>query len=364
MRIMKQRGASGNQNVRITLLVLSVALLAICGGSDYSYAQIHASTPFGTSFTPRHYPNIQDEDVWQAFMEVGAVGNHLSFMIHWSEGNLQVAKLRDLFGYCREIGLKTVLQLNPTGLGQPAPPSALPPSFGASEVQARFLADVGSLAGLHPDYLLLATEINLMHYLNPDEFARFIPLYRTAYQTVKEISPETRVGVSYHLDLFFGAQEYDLVQQMGPQDFAGFTTYPAWTVYKGYYPQAGQVPSLYYDRIRDLLPDIPIIFSEVGWPSGGPGNMQDQADFVASLPRLMQRVQPELITWAMLHDVNYFNVDALTPEQAAIIRGFDLTPEELFSQLNTMGLLSLEGPPKPSWFKALELIFNPPSLQR
>ena len=342
---------------KASFIVFSAVLAAFLCGSAPAYAQLHSPTPFGSAFTPPNYPDIQNEDLWQAFKEVAALGNHLSLMIHWRESNLQVSELKRLFDLCREIGLKTVLQLNPTSVGQPAPPSGLPPSFGDDEVQARFLADVGSLAGLHPDYLVLATEVNFMHYVNPQEFARFVPLYQAAYQKVKEISPQTRIGASFHLDLFFAAEDQDLVQQIGPQDFVGFTTYPAWTVYKGLYPQAGQIPSAYYDRIRDAVPDLPVVFSEVGWPSSGPGSDQDQADFVASLPRLMQNVRPELITWSMLHDVNFFNAGTLTPEQADVIRSFNVTPEELFDQLNSMGLLTREGPAKPAWFQALELSF-------
>jgi len=337
---------------------VSLALLvAFLCSPVAGYAQLHSPTPFGSAFTPPNYPDIKNEDLWQAFKEVAAVGNHLSLMIHWRESNLQASELKQLFDLCGEIGLKTVLQLNPTSVGQPAPPSGMSPSFGDDEVQARFLADVSSLAGLHPDYLILATEIDFLHFVNPQEFDRFVPLYGAAYQKVKEISPQTRVGVSFHLDLFFAAENQELIQQINPQDFVGFTTYPAWTVYKGLYAQAGQIPSSYYDRIRDVLPDVPVIFSEVGWPSGGPGNLQDQADFVASLPRLMQNVRPELVTWTMLHDVDYFDVSMLTPEQADIIRSFDVSPEELFGELNSMGLLTLEGPPKPAWSRALELSF-------
>ena len=37
--------------------------------------------------------------------------------------------------------------------------------------------------------------------------------------------------------------------------------------------------------------------------------------------------------------------------------GFEVDPAELFSELNSMGILSWDGPPKPAWFAAMGLIF-------
>ncbi len=59
----------------------------------------------------------------------------------------------------------------------------------------------------------------------------------------------------------------------------------------------------------------------------------------------------------MQHDVHHFRVEFLNEAQIEILRGFEVDPAELFSELNSMGILAGDGPPKPAWFAAMGLIF-------
>jgi len=321
------------------------------------HAQAKTGTPLGSMVTPPNSPTPSEQDVTQAVEEIAVIGGHGSFIWSWADGDSGFQLAQTFTTLFRQIGLKVFLQLSPTGVGSPTPPNGLAKTFTDPAVQAQYLSDVTRLAALHPDYLNLATEINLMYYVDPAEFTAFVPLYQQAYALAKQTSPQTQVGVSYHLDLYFGYEEYNVPGMLGTQDFIGFTTYPAWTVYKNVYPAPDQMAPAYYDRIRSVFPTQPIVFAEVGWPSGGLGSMADQEKYVSALPKYMATVHPILITWTMEHDVNYFQVAALSAAQISILQGFNVDPTELFNELNSMGMLTATGPPKPAWITAETLVF-------
>jgi hypothetical protein len=318
-------------------------------------------TPFGVLLTPAHMPAPRDGDLLQSLQETAFVGGHVSFMWEWADDTAfeNISALMPLY---RAFGLKTFIQMSPTGVGRPAPPENLPASFADPDVRSRYLTDLQRLAALQPDYMNLAAEINLLHHVDGEvgtsEWSEYVTLYQEAYQQVKAISPGTQVGVSFHLDLLFGYEQYALIEELGEQDYVGFTTYPSWLVYKGVFSSVDDIPVEYYDRVRIVVPDKPIVYAEVGWPSAGTGTYATQADYVAALPRLLHGTTPVLTTWSMLHDVDHFRVEALSEEQIAVLRGFDLDPVVLFAELNSMGLLFWDGPPKPAWLAAIELTFG------
>jgi hypothetical protein len=337
---------------------ICLTALLVVGAVASASGQVKSGSPLGFLFSPAHLPNPTDQDVVQGVLEIAAVGGHGSFMFEWQTGSSGLTLTQQVVPLFRQFGLQVFLQFSPTGIGAPTPPDGLTASFADPAVRSRFLQDVASLAALKPDYLNLGAEINLLYYLNKTEFASYQSLYQQAYTSVKTISPNTQVGVSYHMDLFFGDQEFNLPTDLGPQDFIGFTTYPAWTVYKGFYPAPDQLAAAYYDRIRLVIPTAPVFFTEVGWPSGGLGSMDDQNKYISSLPQYFAKTNPALITFAMQHDSNYFQVDLLNQAQILTLQGFQVDPTELFNELNSMGLLSWDGPPKTAYISTQSLDFN------
>lgn len=346
--------------LRTLFVALSVAaLLAAPGWTTAASAQAKDS-PFGVLLTPAHMPTPRDGDLLQSLQETAHVGGHVSYMWEWADntGFENIAALMPLY---RAFGLKTFLQMSPTAIGRPVPPDGMAASFANPDVRSRYLADVERVAALQPDYMNLAAEINLLHHvdgeLGTSQWSEYATLYREAYTRAKAISPNTQIGVSFHLDLLFGYEQYALIEELGEQDYVGFTTYPSWLVYKGVFASVDDIPVEYYDRVRIVVPEKPIVYAEIGWPSAGTGTYASQAEYVAALPRLLHGSAPVLMTWAMLHDVDHFKVEWLTEEQWEVLRGFDLDPVVLFAELNSMGLLFWDGPPKPSWLEAIELIF-------
>lgn len=342
--------------IRPAALVLLLCILST------SQALEPVESSFGISYSPPNYPFVTLDDYKQGLLEALAVGTHMSYMFGWGGGDEEFSVVQTVMASAKSLGMTTLLQFSPTSIGVPDPPdkSLSPISFNNPDLRTAYLDDVRRLAEIKPDYLVLCAEINLMYFLNWQEYTYYRTLYQEAYDLVKSISPTTQIGVSYHLDIFFGDEEYALYYDLGPQDFVGFTSYPGHLLYKGLVPSIADIPTGYYSRIRLLFPDTPVLFTEIGWPSNGDGSLEDQAEFVRRLPELMRDVNPALISWALIHDVDFFQINKLNDQQLAIMAEYDVDPVLLFDQLNSMGLMQQWGPPKPAWLDAMELNFSIP----
>ncbi len=95
----------------------------------------------------------------------------------------------------RDFGLKSFIQVGAIFINAPGPPDGYVRSFGNTQVRILYLNDVAAIARTKPDYMVFATEINLLHRFNPAEFEKFRSLYSLAASTVKSISPQTKVGL-------------------------------------------------------------------------------------------------------------------------------------------------------------------------
>lgn len=335
------------------------ALVLLVASSQPVWAQAKQNTPFGSLFNPAHTPdgNTTVEDVYRGLGQTATFGGHISYMFGWQSGDAGIDYVAFLVPAFRQFGLKIFLQFAPTVLGDPQPPDGLPVSFSDPQVRARYLTDVARLASFEPDYLNLCAEVDLTLFLAPSEAAAYASLYKEAYALAKQISPGTQVGVSYHLDLFFGTEEFWLPDYLGAHDYIAFTTYPSWLVYEGYVPKVADFPTVYYDRVREAFPTTPIIFSEVGWSNAAPSSLQQQADFISELPRLMRQADPVLVTWTTLSDTHYFRPGLLNESQERKLRNLGVDPEFLFDQFNHMGIVDWNGLEKPAYDAALDLIF-------
>ena len=341
-------------------IAASVAVLLLVIASSQSVnAQAPPQTRFGSLFNPSHMPDgvTTTADFILALQQTANLGGPVSFLHDWKAGEAGLTYLGFMVPAARQLGMKVFLQLAPTSMGQPLPPDGVPASFANAQARARYLADVERLASFRPDYLNLAAEVDLTFVFAPGEAAAFASLYKEAYAAAKRVSPATQVGVSYHMDLFFIAQEFGIPAYLGPQDYIGFTTYPAWLVFDGVVPTVAAIPSGYYDRIRMVLPTQPIVFTEAGWPSAGGGTPQDQADFISALPRLMRTVRPALVIWTMLTDVHKFDLGLLTDEQRRFFESINVDPAVLFARFNSMGLVDWDGLEKPAYLAARGLAF-------
>jgi hypothetical protein len=197
------------------------------------------------------------------------------------------------------------------------------------------------LASLGPDYLVLGPEVNYL-FLRLGEFEEFASVYREAYGIVKQRSPTTQVGVSYQYDgvrdnvLSDVSVEY--MRDIGPQDFLGLTSYFAASAHRaGEFPDVTDIPHDYYLPATRLLdPDVPIVFTEIGWSTYFPKGRENQVLFLNRLPTLLDKVRPANVIWPLQHDVlGYFPGDN--------------------EPINHLGLRQYDGVPKPGWGQVLRL---------
>jgi hypothetical protein len=325
-------------------------------------ARAAKDTPLGAELIGANYPNTSADDLLRALIVTSAIGGHSSHIWYFSN-QPALADVAPIVSLMRWFGLKVLLQIGPTFLDSPSPPDGFAKSFADPAVRSLYLANVAAIASTHPDYLVLATEINLLYRFNPEQFEHFRSLYREAYDVVKSVSPGTRVGASYLYTLWYVNyvdEHVDVPALVAPADFIAFTTYPEDIVFAKVYPSIAEIPPAWYGAAREAYPTASIGFSEVGWSSKLRGTPELQAEFVRNLPRLMSTTGPEFVTWAVLHDVEFFQRSLLTPEYVAFLESLGVDIDVLFAHFNGMGLLDGYGDAKPALFEAANLVFPPP----
>jgi hypothetical protein len=350
------------RSMRASVAIASL-LVILPASAAWSQPQPAAKdTPFGIELVPQNFPNSTIEDTLAALAATASIGSHSSFIWHWGDRPALPAIL-DLVPLMKQHGLKSLVQMGTVFLGQPAPPQGFPLSFGDPHVRALFLSDVATVASTRPDYFVLTTEVNLLHRFNPAEFENFRTLYQEAYALVKSISPGTSVGVSYLESLWFAnyfIDGVDVPALLAPSDFIAFTAYPEWLVSEGHYASIADIPAEWHGSTRYAYPDARILYTEVGWSSKGRGTPELQAEFVRHLPRLLSKVNAEIITWSLLADVEFFTRDLLTQEATEFLESIGVDIDTLFEHFNGMGLMRGDGQLKPAYADAAALNFKTP----
>lgn len=331
--------------------------------------------PLQTSMvvTPQNFPNNTNEDMLAAVGRAGDLVNHVNFQWFWKtppnaanpEGGavVECPQVSTWVDEARRRNLTVTLQFQSfysevkssygAALDSGGGYSDLMPnvrvaspvapfdtaSFADPTLVDAYLAQIRCLAELRPEYLVLGPEVNFIYIFNPREWANFVPVYQRAYEMAKTVSPATQVGMSFQYDglrhdRLMNGDDWGVVNT-GPRDFVAFTTYYGFSEDRNAeFPDPALIPDDYYALIRQVLgPDTPVIFTEVGWSSFFDNGLETQAAFVRRLPALLAPAKPDNITWALQHDVQYF--------------------EGPGSSLNQSGLLTPDGEPKPAWEQAM-----------
>jgi len=321
-----------------------------------------APLPLSVVVTPPNFPDSTQQEMLDAIRRAAELTNHVNFQWFWKtppsshfpDGGATVGceQVTPWVKEARGLGLDVTLQFQ-TFATQLRGPNMAPyvrvttplkpwdqASYADKDVQKAYLEEITCLAGLQPEYLVLGPEVNFVAVYAPEEFEHFKPVYLKAYNIVKSISPWTQVGLSWQYDglrqdLLFSAWEY--IPGAGPQDFVGLTTYFGFSegAFRNY-PTVADIPADYYRPIRARLgQEVPVIFTEIGYSSQFPNGLAAQVEFLDRLPRLLEEVHPVSVTWAMLHDVDYFIGPA--------------------ASLNMSGLLQVSGAAKPVWDEAIRM---------
>lgn len=314
------------------LLLLLISTLA-CGGSS-TPTPIHPSPnenfqtsqrvfPMGVAgLIPANYPDSSEQD-WLSFYEhLYETGEILGVYTAWTdseaaEGEIPAVVdtafgLAEVYGFTPLVALGTFRESDAGGVESTI-------SWMDAEQVDRFRRVALSITTLYrPQYLALGVEVNRYYEHDPQGFNAFVEAYRDLYDEIKSTSPDTLVFTIFQLETLRGAgyltgtsegrqPHWELLELFESHlDLAVFTTYPYFDC-----TSPADIPEDYYTEIANHS-NLPIAFSEIGWPStplstapdsAFGGSEEEQADFVRRFFELTATIHPGFMVWSFPHDI-------------------------------------------------------------
>lgn len=167
-----------------------------------------------------------------------------------------------------------------------------------------------------PKYFAIGIEINILYEKSPEDFETFVQLFNELYDSIKEISPDTKVFTIFQLEkmkglnggLFGGVNDpsknkWFLLEKFQKSDLIAFTSYPDLI-----YSDPSEIPIDYYSEIS-FHTSKPIAFTELGWhtadsPVGWESSEEEQGDFISLFSTSSSVLNKEFIIWSFLYDQN------------------------------------------------------------
>ena len=199
------------------------------------------------------------------------------------------------------------------------------------EISARFAQEY------QPHFLGFGVEMNILFERSPLEFAQWVTLFEEVVDTVRSVSPDTKIFTIFQLERMSGLRgglfggenntlnhDWDLISQFPSADIIGFTTYPGLI-----YREPDDIPDDHYTQIPTHTMKS-IAFFEIGWhshagPVGWESSEEEQTEFIRRFFELIGDLEPEMTIWPFIFDQNVTN------------------------PFHTMGLRRTDGSAKPSW---------------
>jgi hypothetical protein len=173
----------------------------------------------------------------------------------------------------------------------------------------------------HPPFLFLANENSFYYQLDPDDYMNFIAFYNHAYDAVKAVSPETKIGVVFNYEHLAGKGRFSqwntpYWEALSAHDFTrldviGVTLYPFLN-----FATPEEIPDTYLDELTGRIGDIPIAITETGWPGTFDTDVElaweasDRAQvvFADKLNSILSGKNVVMVNWLFLYP--YHNTDA------------------------------------------------------
>jgi hypothetical protein len=309
-------------------------------------------------------PRPDDELVLAVIDSMAAVSDVtlLQQAVPWT-GLLAGVPLEDLLDervelatFLRSRGLEIVFLVDPLdGLDRTRePPELVRAGRSLREPGIRALHESwveGIAREIRPEWMGLASEINTLAARGDAElYAEIVSLVNTLAPRVRELSPGSRVFVSFQADEANGTLVDPLIDHFAliddfDIDALGLSSYPVFA-----FDTPEQVPESYFDPF-DEATDLPLLMVEGGWSSGdvpwADGTPQEQVAYYDRYEILLDRIDARL--WVGLTPTD-LDVDALglPPDRAQGLSNFAL-----------MGIWDVELERKPA-FDAWARIFARP----
>lgn len=198
-----------------------------------------------------------------------------------------------------------------------------------------------------PPYIFLGNESDEYFIGFPEDYARWVTFYNRAYDAIKAVSPETKVGPVLQYERMAGVGQINNwneshwgaleTHDLSKVDIVGITFYPWFSVAT---PQ--ELPDDYLDPLLERIGDIPIAITETGWPAEYFGDRQlpwqasppHQLAFIDALERVLAGKNIEILNWAFLYPLGF-------SEEEEVVLVW-----ELFGPL---ALYDREGNPRPAY---------------
>lgn len=331
----------GRGNIILTALV-SALLLAGCGGATFSgpAGMVSNSSPpeaapgddrrilAGFRLSPQGFPNTYGKTI-EFMVEVGRMPDSaIMFRGPWRDdaaggsdaGELPrgaeiVARLHATYGYTPIIAF-TWRQQDELLLAVPENDLN---RWSNTASRDKFRTMLVQFAAEHkPPYLFLGYESNLYLEHDPHDYAHWLNFYNSAYDAIKQASPETMVGTVFQYEHLAGRGRLNgwtkthwealTRHDLKRIDIVGITLYP-WLNYET--PQ--QVTAAHLQPLFQRIGGIPVAITETGWPADHPTGLgvrwqtspEAQAAYIESLTAMLAGRDVRIVNWTFLHPMAY-----------------------------------------------------------
>jgi len=240
------------------------------------------------SLSPAHEPTPSTSDWSSYWLQMRGQGGSQGINVPWDDSGAGV--IPAAIPYVTQAGFAPVMVLGVT--------SAMGDSGKMASLEAMLTTLVKQYS---PVYLGLGNEID--EESSFDDVAAFV---NQLADYVHSLGKPTAVFTVFQYEHMLGLPDAaDRIAAVASVDFVAFTTYPFLR-----YSTGDAVPSDYYDPIATWT-NLPIAFSEVGWPSradNGPaypnvrGSEQDQLDLIQTFRAAVTGYPTLFANWFALHD--------------------------------------------------------------
>ncbi len=220
-------------------------------------------------------------------------------------------------GLIRGNGMFPVINMNFYGAGLSlVEPPGLTGSTLASPLWRKAYHDsaMNILNASRPMYMSIGNEVNRWFEVNGAEegddrsFLNYVSLYESIYDDIKSLSPRTKVYCTFSREIVSENREANLsilsLFNSSKLDLLVLTSYP---FSLAGVDEVADLPDDYYSSVFDHIEEMPIGFSELGWPSEGPfGGEKGQAAYIRNMTTRLtidQGLDLELLGWAWLTDL-------------------------------------------------------------
>ncbi len=165
------------------------------------------------------------------------------------------------------------------------------------------------LIEIKPKYISVGNEVNKWlekyGYDGDNGFYNWITLYDEIYDTIKKLSPDTKVFCTFAREIVSENREADLEFlrhfDSSKIDIVVFTSYP-YSVSTINSPL--DIPNDYYSKILNYI-NKPVGFSEISWWSRPEfGGEQGESLFIHLIPELLKDMEIEFVMWPWLCDLD------------------------------------------------------------